>query len=380
MLVPRSPQPTLVPLPPRPRVRGRVAIVTGSSGLIGSASVRRFCELGYRVVGIDNDLRGWFFGSDASTAFNRDRLIEQLPGFRHCTIDIRDDRAIDAVFAEYGTEVEVVIHCAAQPSHDWAARDPKTDFAVNATGTMVMLEAVRRHCPRAAFVFTSTNKVYGDTPNLLPLIEHATRFEIDESHEYYSHGIDERMSIDRTMHSLFGVSKLAADAMVQEYGRYFGMHTAVFRGGCLTGPGHAGTALHGFLAYLMQCTRDGTPYVVHGHLGKQVRDNIHCADLVECFVHFVNAPRCGEVYNLGGGRHSNCSMLEAIAMCEEIADRKLSWSYQEPARQGDHRWWISDVRRFRAHYPSWDYRHSLRDTLIRIHDELSLRARVPAAR
>ena len=375
MLVPRPPTPALPPLPPGRRKRLGVAIVTGSSGLIGSASVRRFHALGYRVVGIDNDLRGWFFGSEASTTWNRDRLREELPAFDHRAIDIRDDRAVDAVFAEHGASIELVIHCAAQPSHDWAARDPKTDFAVNAVGTMVLLEATRRHCPRASLVFTSTNKVYGDTANRLPLIEGATRFELDASHEYHEHGIDERMSIDQTLHSLFGVSKRAADVMVQEYGRYFDMNTVVVRGGCLTGPGHSGTALHGFLAFLMQCTRDGTNYVVHGHRGKQVRDNIHCDDLVACFEHFAAAPRRGQVYNIGGGRYSNCSMLEAIELCEQIADKKLHWTYQGTERTGDHRWWISDVRQFRSHYPNWDYRHSLRETLSQIHDELSLRAR-----
>lgn len=367
MLLPRP------PLVAAPR-RGTV-IVTGSSGLVGAAAVRRFHASGHDVVGIDNDLRAYFFGAGASTAFARERLAQQCERYEHRAIDVRDEAAIDALFAERNRDVVAVIHCAAQPSHDWAAKEPKTDFAVNALGTLNLLEAVRTHCPEAAFVFTSTNKVYGDTPNRLPMVELDTRWEVDPSHPYREHGVDESMSVDQSLHSLFGVSKLAADAMVQEYGRYFGLRTGVFRGGCLTGPGHAGAELHGFLAWLVRCTRDGTPYVVHGHLGKQVRDNIHCDDLVAAFEHFVEAPRAGEVYNLGGGRFANCSMLEAIALCEEVTGRSLAWTYSDTARIGDHRWWISDTRKFRAHYPAWTCEHDLRATVVQIHDELAARAR-----
>lgn len=346
-------------------------IVTGSAGLIGSEAARRFHAEGLEVIGIDNDLRAGFFGREASTLPNRKRLEADLPGYRHLDLDIRDREGIDALLAELGDSLAGVIHTAAQPSHDWAARDPQTDFGVNAVGTLNLLEAQRRHAGEAVFLFTSTNKVYGDAPNRLPLIEQETRWEIDEAHPYHAQGIPEDFAIDRSMHSLFGVSKASADLMVQEYGRYFGMKTACFRGGCLTGPGHAGTELHGFLAYLMKCTATGRPYSVIGYKGKQVRDNIHSADLVEAFWQFFQAPRSGEVYNIGGGREVNCSMLEAIALCEEISGRRLEWSYREDSRLGDHIWWISDTRRFKQHYPGWGPRHGLRRILEEIHEAVA---------
>ncbi|MGE3172324.1 MAG: NAD-dependent epimerase/dehydratase family protein [Planctomycetota bacterium] len=352
----------------------KTCIVTGAAGLIGAESVRHFTDLGYRVVGIDNDMRRYFFGDGASTEWSRRRLEQQVEGYRHESIDIRDAAAIDRLFAELSTDVGAVIHCASQPSHDWAAKEPMTDFSINATGTLVLLEAVRTHCPQAVFVFTSTNKVYGDTPNRLPLVELDRRWEVDPQHPYHAHGIDEHMTVDQSMHSVFGASKVAADVLVQEYGRYFGLFTGVFRGGCLTGPGHSGAELHGFLSYLMQCARSGKHYTVFGYRGKQVRDNIHCADLVSCFEHFVKAPRRGEVYNIGGSRHSNCSMLEAIDLCERITGKTMQWSYSDQHRSGDHIWWISDVRRFRQHYPDWDYRFDLQTTLVQIHDELARRA------
>ena len=259
-------------------------------------------------------------------------------------------------------DIAAVVHTAAQPSHDWAAREPQTDFGVNAIGTLNLLEATRKHCPDAVFVFTSTNKVYGDTPNRLPLIEMDKRWEIASGHPY-AQGIDETMSIDQTKHSLFGTSKLAADVLVQEYGRYFGMKTVCFRGGCLTGPAHAGTELHGFLAYLMRCTVQGKPYRVFGYKGKQVRDNIHSHDLVEAFWQFVKAPRVAEVYNIGGGRHSNCSMLEAIDMCQELSGRRLEVTYLDDNRSGDHVWWISDLGKFKLHFPDWSYKYTLREIL-----------------
>jgi CDP-paratose 2-epimerase len=266
--------------------------------------------------------------------------------------------------------VTAIIHTASQPSHDWAARDPQTDFTVNANGTLNLLEAAREFCPEAPFIFTSTNKVYGDTPNRLPLRELEKRWEIEPGHEYEP-GISETMSIDYTKHSLFGASKVAGDILVQEYGRYFGMPTVAFRGGCLTGPAHAGTELHGFLSYLMICTVTGRPYRVFGYKGKQVRDNIHSFDLVETFVEFIGAPRAGEVYNIGGSRHSNCSMLEAIDFCEEISGKKLTWSYEEANRIGDHIWWISDVRKFQSHYPTWKFRYGLREILEEIYAAVS---------
>ncbi len=345
-----------------------VAIVTGSAGLIGSETCRQFHAQGCLVAGVDNDMRRVFFGDEASTHKNRRRLEQLLPHYAHVDEDIRDQKAMDRLFATYGADIKAVIHTAAQPSHDWAARDPFMDFTVNANGTLVLLEMTRKYAPEAAFIFTSTNKVYGDTPNRLPLVERESRWELAEDHHYYDRGIDESMSIDMTRHSLFGASKVAADVLVQEYGQYFGMNTVCFRGGCLTGPAHCGAELHGFLAYLMQCCMSGRPYTVFGYQGKQVRDNIHSSDLVRMFTHYVQNPRPAEVYNAGGGRHSNCSMLEAIAMCEEISGKKLQWAYADDNRIGDHIWWISDVSKFRGHYPEWDYTYSIWDILQDIYN------------
>lgn len=276
--------------------------------------------------------------------------------------------SLDRLFQKFEGEITCVVHCAAQPSHDWAARDPLTDFHVNATGTLNMLEVTRRHCPEATFIHVSTNKVYGDRPNHLPLVELETRWEVDEDHDYFERGIDEKMSIDKTTHSLFGVSKASGDLMAQEYGRYFGLKTGVFRGGCLTGPAHSGTELHGFLSYLMKCAITGTPYTVHGYKGKQVRDNIHSADLVEAFRCFHQAPRSGEVYNMGGSRHSHCSMSEAILLCEEITGKKMNIIRSAKNRVGDHIWYVSDVAKFQAHYPEWTYRYDLQDILTEIYE------------
>ena len=288
--------------------------------------------------------------------------------------DIRDQAAVQNIFSQYGRDIAVVIHAAAQPSHDWAARDPVMDFTVNANGTLTLLEATRQHCPEAPFIFCSTNKVYGDTPNRLPLVEQDRRWEVAPEHPFARHGIDETMTIDASTHSLFGVSKAAADLMVQEYGRYFGLKTACFRGGCLTGPGHSGTQLHGFLSYLMKCAVSGQPYKVLGYKGKQVRDNIHSFDLVNAFWQFFKNPRMGEVYNIGGGRYANCSMLEAIALCEELTGRPINWSYVDDNRIGDHIWWISDIRRFQSHYPEWRITYDIRTTLAEIHDAMRSRA------
>ena len=345
----------------------KVAIVTGSCGLIGSETCKSLHAGGYAVVGIDNDMRSYFFGPGASTAPVRSQLEASLPHYRHETADIRDWSAVEALFKQHGPSIAVVVHTAAQPSHDWAAREPLTDFGVNATGTLHLLEATRLHAPEAVFIFTSTNKVYGETPNRLPLVELATRWEVASEHPYAARGIDESMSIDATKHSLLGASKVAADVLVQEYGLYFGLKTGVFRGGCLTGPSHAGAKLHGFLSYLMKCTATGGPYTVIGYQGKQVRDNIHSADLVSAFRHFIAAPRPGEVYNIGGSRHSNCSVLEAITACEAISGQKLAWTYDNTPRNGDHIWWISDVSKFQQHYPDWRYGYGLEQILEEIH-------------
>ena len=352
----------------------RAILVTGSAGLIGSETVKRFAAEGLRVVGIDNDLRKVFFGEEASTRKTRDALIATVPEYEHHDIDIRDAPAVNEIFKQYGRNLKAIVHTAAQPSHDWAARNPQMDFTVNANGTLNLLEAARNFCPETPFVFTSTNKVYGDTPNRLPLRELELRWEIEPGHEYEP-GISESMSIDQTKHSLFGASKVAGDVAVQEYGRYFSMPTACFRGGCLTGPAHAGTELHGFLSYLMKCTVSGRPYRVFGYKGKQVRDNIHSYDLVEAFAAFIDSPRVAEVYNIGGSRHCNCSMLEAIQLCEEISGKTLAWEYVEDNRIGDHIWWISDVRKFREHYPGWNFRYGLREILEEIH---AVEVRLPA--
>ena len=354
-----------------------VAIVTGSSGLIGSETARFLDSQGMEVVGIDNDMRRYFFGDDASTDWNTQRLVSTLKHFEHHPIDVRDDQAIGKIFGRFGSNISLVVHTAAQPSHDWAAREPFTDFTVNANGTLVLLEASRLHCPDATFIFTSRNKVYGDTPNDLPLIENETRWEVDSTHPFAEHGIDETMTLDQSKHSLFGASKVAADILTQEYGRYFGMKTGTFRGGCLTGPAHSGAELHGFLAYLVKCVVTGRPYTIYGYKGKQVRDNIHSYDLVNAFWHFFQAPKeGGAVYNMGGSRHSNCSMLEAISMAEELCERELNYTLSDDARAGDHIWWISDVRRFRHDYPGWNYRYDMNRILEEIVDATRERADV----
>ena len=344
-----------------------VAIVTGSGGLIGSDSVRHFAEQGFDVIGIENDMRAEFFGAEASTAETNAKLSAEVDGFETVGIDIRDREAIERLFADHGSQIELVVHTAAQPSHDWAAKDPHTDFGVNAVGTLNLLQALRENAPDSTFIFCSTNKVYGDLPNELPLVETETRLELPTDHRYFR-GIDTSMSIDQSTHSLFGVSKVAADLLVQEYGRYFDIPTVCFRGGCLTGPNHAGAQLHGFLSYLMRCTVTGEHYTVFGYNGKQVRDNIHAGDLVSAFDHFRRAPTTAAVYNIGGGRESNCSMIEAIGLCEEIAGRQLDHKLTDDNRIGDHRWWISDLQPFKDDYPDWGLKHDVHGILQEIYD------------
>jgi CDP-paratose 2-epimerase len=330
--------------------------------------VRHFAQQGIHVVGIDNDMRAYFFGPEASTRPTSERLAAELgDAFEPLDLDIRDTEGVARVFARYGGSIELIVHAAAQPSHDWAAREPRTDFTVNALGTMNLLEGARQHCPGAPFVFVSTNKVYGDLPNELPLVELDTRWELPTDHEWFD-GIPVEMSIDRSTHSLFGVSKVAADVMVQEYGRYFEMPTVCFRGGCLTGPQHAGAELHGFLAYLMRCTVTGDPYTIYGYKGKQVRDNIHAHDVVAAFDAFRRGPRAAAVYNLGGGRASNISMIEAIRRCEEISGRELDYTLSDEARIGDHQWYVSGLGAFEADYPDWELTYDIDAVLREIHD------------
>lgn len=356
-----------------------VAIVTGSSGLIGSETTKFLHEQGMSVVGIDNNMREYFFGADGSTEWNTNLLKKSLKNFTHIPADIRDQESIERIFSERGKDISLIVHTASQPSHDWAAKEPFTDFTVNANGTLVLLEAMRRHSPDAVFIFTSTNKVYGDKPNELPLVEHESRWELDDSHPYFEHGIDETMTIDQSKHSLFGVSKVAADVLTQEYGRYFGLKTGTFRGGCLTGPAHSGAELHGFLAYLVKCAITGKTYTIYGYKGKQVRDNIHSYDLVNAFWHYFQSPQPGAVYNMGGSRHSNCSVLEAIQIINEMSGRELHYELSDQARSGDHIWWISDVRKFQQDYTQWSYRYDLNRILQEIVEATQERARGQAS-
>lgn len=331
-------------------------LVTGSAGLIGSEAVRFFCRKGFEVHGIDNNMRAYFFGEDGDTLWNRKKLSQQFKNYSHHSFDIRNFSKLEDLFKKY--RFNLIVHTAAQPSHDWAAKEPITDFTINAEATLFLLEQTRKYAKDAVFIFTSTNKVYGDRPNSLPLVERATRYELAKSHKFYE-GIDESMSLDQTIHSIFGVSKTSADLMVQEYGKYFGLYTHVFRGGCLTGPSHSPAKLHGFLAYLVKCVADGIPYSIIGYKGKQVRDNIHSHDLITAFYECYKKPRKGEVYNMGGSRFSNISMIEAIKNVEEILGKKAKVTYINKPRIGDHMWYISDVSKFRKHYPAWDYTYDM---------------------
>lgn len=345
-----------------------IALVTGSGGLIGAEAAMFLSDQGLTVYGIDNDMRSYFFGENASTKWRVTDLMTRCSAYKHHTLDIRDAAAIEKLIESIGSSLSCVIHAAAQPSHDWAAREPHTDFSINAVGTLNLLEAVRKYAPEAAFAFLSTNKVYGDRPNELPLVETKTRWEIDDQHPYFARGIDETMSIDGCMHSIFGASKAAADLMVQEYGRYFGMKTACFRGGCLTGSGHSGAELHGFLSYLMQCTVTGKPYTVYGYKAKQVRDNIHSSDLVRALWRFCEKPKSAAVYNIGGSRHSSCSMLEAIDLCQNQVGRELDWTYCDENRAGDHIWWVSDIIKFQQDYPGFELQYDIKAVMEDLHE------------
>ena len=333
----------------------KTILVTGSSGLIGSEAVEHFDRQGHEVFGVDNNMRREFFGAAGDTLWNLERLKRVTKRFAHSAMDIRDRAAIDKLFSE--RRFDLIVHCAAQPSHDKARDIPLLDFEVNALGTVNLLEAMRQHCPEAVFVFMSTNKVYGDAPNEIPLKEMETRWEYARAEDYQ--GVTENCRIDRTLHSLFGASKAAADLVAQEYGRYFGMKVCVFRGGCLTGPSHSGVELHGFLSYLVKVALSGGAYTVFGYKGKQVRDNIHSYDVARAIEEFATNPRPGEVYNLGGGRDNSISMLEAIQRIEQMTGRKVDWRYVEEARKGDHICYISNLGKFREHYPNWRITRSL---------------------
>lgn len=349
-------------------VKEKYVLITGSDGLVGSESVKYFSTLGFKVLGIDNNSRKKFFGEDASTLKIRHKLKKEVLNFKHFNLDITSNR-IEDIFKKYNNKIEIVIHTAAQPSHDWAGTNPRLDFNVNAFGTLNLLENTRKYSKDAVFIFTSTNKVYGDNPNKIKYKELSKRYT-PTSQSKYINGFDESFSIDNTMHSLFGVSKLSADILTQEYGKYFNMKTVSFRGGCLTGGSHAGTMLHGFLSYLMKCTVNGKKYNIFGYKGKQVRDNIHSKDLVRCFYEFYKNPKMGEVYNIGGGVDSNCSMLEAIDLCESISGNKLKYNYLDEPRRGDHIWYVSDITKFKKDYPNWKITHNIETILFDIYQSL----------
>lgn len=370
----------------------KVALVTGSAGLIGSQACDFFHKKNYKIIGIDNDMRAYFFGESSSTSPSLESLKLKLENYKHYNLDIRNFTDLEKLFSEYSSDIDIVIHTAAQPSHDWAAKEPLTDFSVNAVGTMNLLELTRLYCPKATFIFTSTNKVYGDRPNFdyyykngfdVPknrqdtpiIIELKNRFEGLHRETSELTSVSENMSIDNTKHSVFGASKVAADIMCQEYGRYFDMNVGVFRGGCLTGPNHAGAELHGFLSYLVKCMINDNPYTIFGYKGKQVRDNIHSLDLVNMFWHFHKNPKKGEVYNAGGGRENSTSILEAIDTINRLTNKNWSkFTLSEQNRIGDHIWYISDLTKFKSHYPDWKIEISLEDTIKQIIDfEISLK-------
>ena len=335
----------------------KICVVTGSNGLVGSETVNFFLKKSFKVIGIDNNLREYFFGKDGSTTWLKKQNIKKK-NFIHINADIRDKSKLIKIFQKYKNNIKVIIHAAAQPSHDWAIKEPHTDFTVNANGTLNLLELTRNFCNKARFIYVSTNKVYGDNPNKLPLVEKENRYELKKNHSFYK-GISEEMSIDNCTHSLFGVSKLAADLLVQEYGKNIGMNTVCFRAGCITGTNHSSAELHGFLSYLVKRSLKQKFYKIIGYKGKQVRDNIHAYDLVQCFWEYYKNPKKGEFYNIGGGRNSNCSVLEALSEVERIAKIKIKKQFQVKARTGDHQWWISDFSKFKKHYPKYKMKYTI---------------------
>ncbi len=343
----------------------KTIIVTGSTGLIGSEATKFFLNKGYKVLGIDNNLRKYFFGKDGDTKWKKNEL-KSYKNYNHYNIDIRDYLKLEKLFKKKKNYLKGIIHCAAQPSHDWAAKEPITDFTVNANGTLNLLELNRIYSPKAVFIFTSTNKVYGDRPNKdLKLKEEKFRYT-PLNRIYRTNGINEKMSIDSSVHSIFGSSKVAADIMVQEYGKYFKMKTGVFRGGCLTGPSHSGAELHGFLSYLVKCLIYKKTYTIYGYKGKQVRDNIHSFDLINMFWHYFKKPKHGAVYNVGGGPKVNCSILEAINLIQKITNKKMKIKYSNKNRTGDHIWWVSDTSKFEKDFPNWKLKYNLKKILIEI--------------
>ena len=334
-----------------------VVIITGSTGLVGSEAVNFFCEKGFDVIGIDNNLRKFFFGKDGSTSWIKNRLLKKNNNFKNFSTDIRNFENLSKIFKKYSKNISLILHCAAQPSHDYGTLHPKIDFDVNAKGTLNLLELTKKYCPNSPFIFVSTNKVYGDNPNNLKIIEKKTRWELNKKDKYFK-GIDENFSIDQCTHSFFGVSKTYADLIVQEYGKNIGLKTVCFRGGCITGPNHSGAKLHGFLSYLVKYSLLKKKYILIGYKGKQVRDNLHSHDLVNCFWEFFKKPKYGEVYNIGGGRYSNCSVIEALNLVESISNIKIKRKIIKKPRVGDHIWYISNLSKFKMHYPNWKQKYN----------------------
>ncbi len=347
----------------------KVIIITGSCGLIGSESVKFFSKKKYLIVGIDNNFRRYFFGKDGNTNWQLSNL-KKIKNYIHYSYDIRNFKKLKTIFKKYNKRIASIIHCAAQPSHDWAAKEPLTDFSINATGTLNLLELTKQYAKNSKFIFLSTNKVYGDKPNQIKLVEKKKRYEPINKH-YKINGIGEDMSIDNSKHSIFGSSKVAADILVQEYGKYFNLNTVCFRGGCLTGPSHSGAELHGFLSYLVKCCLKGKLYKVYGYKGKQVRDNIHSSDLVNMIWEFIKRPSRGEVYNVGGGINNSCSILEAINLIEKITKKKMKYKIMKQNRIGDHIWYITNLRKFKKNYPKWKLKYSLKQIISEIIKEQS---------
>ena len=335
----------------------KIALITGSCGLVGSESAIFFSKKGFKIIGIDNNARKFFFGKDGDITWVRNKLKSNLKNYSHFNTDIRNFKSLKKIFKKYKKNIKVIIHAAAQPSHDWAKNKPFIDFDINAKGTLNLLELTKIYCPKVPFIFMSTNKVYGNNPNFLPLVEKKTRWEIKRNHKYYS-GIDESMSIDNCTHSFFGASKSYADLIVQEYGKNSGLNTVCFRAGCITGPNHSGAKLHGFLSYLVKASLKNKSYTLIGYKGKQVRDNLHSNDLVNCFWEFYKKPKFGEVYNIGGGRFSNCSVIEALHVVEKLCNLKIKKKYTKIPRIGDHIWYISDTSKFKKHYPNWRQKYN----------------------
>lgn len=343
-----------------------IALITGVAGLVGSETARFFAAKDFNIVGIDNNMRAYFFGEQASTKPNIQKLQQDLGDkFFYLDKDIRYYEQLETIFENYKDDIKIIIHCAAQPSHDWAAKEPITDFEVNAVGTLNLLELTREYCPKASYIFMSSNKVYGNRPNYFDYVEDEYRYNPSQLHPW-AEGFPEILPMDNSVHSIFGASKVAADIMVQEYGKYFGMNTVAFRGGCLTGPAHAGAEQHGFLAYLVKQICNNKPYTIYGYKGKQVRDNIHSYDLVNAFWHYHQNPKAGEVYNIGGGPNRSCSVLEAINTVRDLTGIEPLYNYVNENRRGDHQWWISDLTKFQTDYPDWQFKYSLIDTLSQI--------------